>query len=166
MAALVPVYLFTGEDRYSKNEAIEKAKKALLPKDGEAFNFFIHDAAQSDDVSALLEYLRSAPFLGNKKLAVLLNTEKVADRGREPLVSYVESPPAWACLILETSRKSLTSEWSRRLAKRVKVVPFERLTGSRLISWISLLNWRQFPMSVTALLAGRVLKMSLKIRSP
>ena len=41
MAALVPVYLFTGEDRYTKNEAIEKAKKALLPKDGEAFNFFM-----------------------------------------------------------------------------------------------------------------------------
>jgi len=136
MPRIFPVYLFTGDDEFLKKEAVNKLKKALLGgKKSEALNFHVYDAKKSD-IRDVMDALRSAPFISEKRLVVLNNIDALAHKTERTVIEYVERPSKTACLVLESPQVEPKGAFYKELQGYVRHAPFVVPRGSRIIDWV------------------------------
>lgn len=136
MPRIFPVYLFTGDDELLKKESVDKLKKALLGgKKSEALNFHVYDAKKSD-IRDVMDVLRSAPFLSEKRLVVLSNIDSLSYKTERAIMQYAERPSKTACLVLESSQVEPKGAFYRELQGYVRHAPFVAPRGNRIIDWV------------------------------
>jgi len=133
-----PVYLFTGDNIFLKQEYIAKIKAALNPDD---FNFQKEDAS-SCDMAGLICLANTAPVFNPTRLVVLNNADKFKKNSNalKALCSYLENPCLTTCLIVlhndsKKSKKDKTLENS--LSDLGVLIDFTDLKGLALNSWIN-----------------------------
>lgn len=135
---LAPVYLFTGDNIFLKQEYIAKIKAVLNPDD---FNFQKEDAS-SCDMAGLICLANTAPVFNPIRLVVLNNADKLKKNSNalKALCSYLENPCPTTCLIVlhndsKKSKKDKTLENS--LSDLGVLIDFTDLKGVSLNSWIN-----------------------------
>lgn len=96
---LLPLYCFWGSERYLQ----EKALQTLLARWGEnpsrGLNYEVFSGASTPPL-AVLEALRTLPFLGKQKFVVVRDAEKFAPSSGAHFLAYFEHPLPRSVLVL------------------------------------------------------------------
>ncbi len=123
--------LLIGKERFLKDEAIAEVRGKLFRDGSEAELNFQSFEAERDAVSQFLDFLGTAPFLAEKRLAVLWGVDALEEKDRERLLADLDRLPSGACFILETQETSTRKDpFLQSLADKTVVqpchVPFDR----------------------------------------
>ena len=95
---LSPVLIFTGEQTYLMDKAVQELKNSPLgPGDDINFITFHGDSASGKEVA---DTASTYPMFSKMKLVVVKNAEKLAARELPPLETYIESPSPSTNLVL------------------------------------------------------------------
>lgn len=103
-----PAYVLFSDEPYLLYEAKTAVKKSVPPEAAD-FAFECFDAAReaSLDTKALLDALRSVPFLGGRMVVVLENMEELRAHELKPICEYLEKPePGSLFVMLLKSKKA------------------------------------------------------------
>lgn len=129
-----PVYLFAGEEDFLKRQVQESIKKYLFSQNSLPFNYDLF-YAEDAGFEAVLDVIRTQPFLSEKRLVVIKNLEKFSPY-EKPLLNFLKNPFSKTILILET-QKNINDKFIKKLTAYLTVVEFCPLQGQDLIRWIN-----------------------------
>ncbi|MBU4375931.1 MAG: DNA polymerase III subunit delta [Candidatus Omnitrophica bacterium] len=135
MPAISPVYIFKGDEKYLKKEAIEKLKTALLEKGSEAFNFNTYEMDRCD-AKDILDALRSAPIISAKRLIVISSFVSASEKEKSLIAEYAKNPSKNSCLVIDLSMEELQGDFYASIRAYAKEMAFIPPKGDRLVSWI------------------------------
>ena len=131
-----PVYLFSGDDIFRKQEIVKKIISALKVDE---FNLTQEDCQQTKDIGEVLTLANTMPAFAEKRAIVLNNIDKLTKNPFTALINYLQNPLSSTCLILFHNDykkfkkdKTLTSALSEDSAE----VLFDELKGASLQKWL------------------------------
>jgi DNA polymerase III subunit delta len=150
--APAPVYLLVGDDEVGKAGLLD-ALTALVPEEDRAFNL-ARFYANEHDLGDVVAAARTLPFLGTRRVVVLLRGEAVLKaRGRagaendeeapEPEVSeqapggaaelerYLQSPSPESCLVIVAADVNRATRLGKALVRHATVVEYWGLKSER-----------------------------------
>lgn len=127
------VFLFIGEDNYSKEEAIKALRASLLDGSSNEFDYKLF-YGQEANAQGILDYLNTVPFLASKRLAVIKDFEKLPKELKIVIASYIKKPSKSTCLVIETKDDSSVRDYD--LSERVNIRRFEIPKEEGLMSWM------------------------------
>ena len=125
------LYLLVGKEEFLKKEFIQNLRKSLFPQGQSGEINFQEFHAGIDPLGAALDFARTAPFLGDKRLAVLWGIDDLAAEEKESLLAYTANPAPASALVLvsgegNANKNGFLSGLSRVCAVTACHVPFER----------------------------------------
>lgn len=133
---IAPVYLFSGDDVFRKQETVKQIIAALKVDD---FNLNQTDCQQTKDIGEVLILANTMPAFADKRVIVINNIDKLTKNPLTALLNYLENPLASTCLVLLHNDykkfkkdKALVSALSEDSAE----VLFDELKGASLHKWI------------------------------
>ncbi len=128
------VFLFIGRESGLKEKAIGDLGLAALDKSMKDLDYKVF---YGSDASAreILDYARTFPCLAPKRFIVIKDFGTLPEDDRSRLISYIEKPSKYACIIFDLDDDSMLKEYpsAERFAK---VMRFGQLTGPALRLWI------------------------------
>lgn len=138
-----PVYLFSGEEEYVKESAVQRLRGMLLPPGLETLN---ETVLNDPPAATLIEAAETLPFMSDKRLvlvkdlSLLMNgrASKDADSDAERLVKWLDDPPQDCVVVFYLhgegdGRKKLFTT----IAKKHAAVKFDLLEDKEIGKWIS-----------------------------
>lgn len=135
------IYLFQGEEAYSKAKALEALKKKLLPQGLEALNETVLVNPSAD---AIIAASLTLPMMSERRLVIvrecnlLLSTKASSEStDAERVAQYIDNPMDTTCLVfycesMPDARKKLL----QTLKKKAVVVQFDKLSDADLLTWM------------------------------
>ncbi len=133
---ILPVYFLCGDDIYAINSSLESIINAVLPLTTSEFDKEIISADKGINLGQVLDMALAYPFGDGKKLIVLKNFEKIADK--KLLTDYLEKPPEFTVLVLvqydkiqEPAKEPFTT-----LLKNNFIFEAKKLNEDDLVSWV------------------------------
>ncbi len=133
---IAPVYLFSGDDVFRKQEITKQIISALKVDE---FNLTQEDCQQTKDIGEILTLANTMPAFANKRAIILNNIDKLTKNPLAALVNYLQNPLSSTCLILFHNDykkfkkdKSLTAS----LTEDSSEVLFEELKSASLQKWL------------------------------
>ena len=134
---LLPFYLFYGENDFQKNKIIEKIKSGLVSEELKELNFRIFYADEIyDDISPVLDFAMSFPFMSDKKLIVVKEVDKITNPILEKFLYYLEKPADFTCIIFTAKKPDFKSKFYNYIKKVGKAIYFRQFNESQTILWI------------------------------
>ncbi|MFA5575769.1 MAG: DNA polymerase III subunit delta [Tissierellaceae bacterium] len=138
---ILSVYLFTGQETYLKDRALESLKLRYIDKSLEELNYAIVEGKEQG-FNEVFNACETLPFMAEKKLVVLKDIgEMMEDDPKEldeDLSSYIGKLESSTCLIIVDKFNNLKK--TTKLYKAVKalggIVDFGSLRGRDLNSWV------------------------------
>jgi len=115
--AILPVYVVHGPEEFLKRESATAIMDRVLAGADRALALSEYEGATAE-LAAVLDDLRTLPFLSDRRLVVVREADTFITRYRPELEEYFESPSPTGVLLMECR----TFAASTRLAKRVAVV--------------------------------------------
>lgn len=97
------VYLFLGQDNFSKSIRFKRLKEEFLTKDTECFNLDILYARELK-LLALQEKLLCLPVKAKKRIILIKDSQNLTEEIKEFLLGYVKKPQAGVLLILDIEK--------------------------------------------------------------
>jgi len=130
-----PVYFFSGDEGYLKEEAIRALIARVIDPGTEAFCL---DVLRGDDSDAttILTAASMVPMMTDRRVVVVRDFHRLPQADREAVVEYSERPAPSTVLILETPRVNLKTKLYDRLAARGVSVVFYPLFPERIPPWL------------------------------
>ncbi|MFA6142178.1 MAG: DNA polymerase III subunit delta [Candidatus Omnitrophota bacterium] len=128
------VYLFTGSNDYLKKREIDDLKSSLLknsPGDTDYKMFRIGE----DELSEILDYVNTIPFLSSRKLVVVKNAEDMKDAEVSRLAEYIKRPSKFTYLVLDL-RDNNFAENHPEVADHSVVKRFNDLAPAQFRVWV------------------------------
>jgi len=132
---LSPVYIFTGEDVFRKNEI---TKKIIAASAADDFNITKEDCAKTD-MDAVLTTANTAPVFNALRVIVLKQADKLraGSAAKDALAAYVANPLNTTVLVIHyDDAKKWKTENALKKTDAV-IVDFSELKGAQLHTWIS-----------------------------
>ena len=135
-----PVYLFTGQEEYVKQEALSRLREKLLPPGLETLNDLTLEGATAQQITDAAETM---PMMCDKRIVtvrdwapMLSGKSKNEDAEVEWMKAWLETPPESCALVFymrqnPDGKKKMTA----LLRKRAEVVDFTPLTDPELSRW-------------------------------
>ncbi len=146
-----PVYLFSGEEEYLKEEALKRIKKTLVRLEFSQFNY---DLLSGKEISGteLLNKLLTLPVGEGKRLIVIRDAQKLNPSAKERIIEYLENPSQTSCLILWAPKVDLRKKFYTTIEKQGESVTFYPLRNRELSLWVrNYLSQRKKKISADAL---------------
>ncbi|MCG2678235.1 DNA polymerase III subunit delta [bacterium] len=146
-----PVYLFSGEEEYLKEDALRRIKGALIKPEFLQFNY---DLLSGKEISGteLLNKLLTLPVGESKRLIVIRDAQKLNSSVKEKIIEYLESPSQTSCLILWAPKVDLRKKFYATIEKQGESVTFYLLRDKELSLWVrNYLSRRKKKISTDAL---------------
>ncbi len=133
---ILPVYFLCGEDFYAADDAVEKIAKSVQPFIFSDFDKEIINADKGVNLPEVLDRALAYPFGGGKKLIVVKNFDKIADK--KQLAAYVEAPPEFTVLVLTYHDRiaDFSKEPFNSLLKHNYVFEAKKPDEQDLIAWV------------------------------
>ncbi|MCX5678337.1 MAG: DNA polymerase III subunit delta [Candidatus Omnitrophica bacterium] len=130
----VSVFLFIGDDKYLKEEALKDLRSSLQGKSQYQYDQITFYGGELE-AGEVFSQLNTVPLLSDKRLIVIKDIEKAPDEFRNSLIDYIKKPSKSAYLILEAKNDSVLKDYDEAI-KRISVRYLGMPTGSMLISWM------------------------------
>ena len=132
-------YLFYGAETYLLKEYEATLTKAILPEGTEMMNHDIFEEKRAT-ASAIMDASETFPFLNDKRLVTVRNSEFFQKGGRkeeaERLKEYLADLPESVCLLFVEEKVEKTSALYKAVVKYGQAVEFKKLTEKDLGTWI------------------------------
>ena len=94
-------FLLIGKERLLKKEFIlDLRKKYFQDSSNESLNFSEWDASEGFSLDTALSFMRTAPFLADKRIAVIREIETLEEEDQKKLIAYLETSSPTAVLVL------------------------------------------------------------------
>ncbi len=131
MKRLVSITLLTGKEVFLKQEFIHALRQRLFLNGAESKINFEAFHGSEEPLGGFLEFIRTAPFLGDKRLAVLWGIDALDEEEKNSLPSILSALPATAVVVLSTEESNAKkNDFLRQLAGVAETVachpPFEK----------------------------------------
>jgi len=120
---IAPVYLFEGEEGYSKAAALKKLKEKIISPDYEDFNYEKFSAPNVSSTQTI-ESLLTIPLKGKRRLVVVDAVEGWSENDQRNLADYLENPVKSSCLVCLTRKFDRRKKLYHKFQKKAKVVSF------------------------------------------
>ncbi len=126
-----PIYLLVGKEKFLKDEFIRELRRRLFPDSTDPGFNFQEFTAGKDSAGAVLDFLKTAPFLSKKRLAIFREMDRLGAEDREHITAYVQNPSPTGILVLVSDEGSVKKDTVlRKLSQETKLVschpPFDR----------------------------------------
>ena len=118
------VYLFIGEDQFSKKIKLEKIKRELFAKESELFNFDVLYGRELDLVK-LQEVLLQLPLQAKKRIVLIKDASLLKSSIKDYLSSYIQKPPASSLLILDVEKLDKKDAFLNRALRYSQMFQFK-----------------------------------------
>ncbi|MGN1231468.1 MAG: DNA polymerase III subunit delta [Anaerotignum sp.] len=132
-------YLFYGTETYLIREYEGALTKAILPKGAEMMNHDIFEEKRAT-AAAIMDAAETLPFLNEKRLVTVRNSEFFQKAGRkeegEKLKSFLADLPETVCLLFIEEKAEKTNGLYKAVAKYGQAVEFKKPTEKDLGTWI------------------------------
>ncbi len=146
-----PVYLFSGEEDYLKEEALRRIKETLIKPEFLPFNYDLLSGKEIEG-RELMNKLLTQPVGGGKRLIVIRDAQKLNPSVKEKIMEYLENPSQDVCLILWTPQVDLKKRFYATIEKEGRSVVFYSLKDRELSLWVrNYLYQRKKKISLQAL---------------
>lgn len=125
-------FLLVGKERLLKKEFIRELQKKSFQNPSDApLNTQEWDMAETGSIGPILDFIQTAPFLGEKRIAVLWQIEELEDSDRKTLLSALDRLPATSIFLFSTdeagTKKSVFLRDLESASTRVPChTPFDR----------------------------------------
>lgn len=130
-----PVYFFSGEDDYLKEEAVKLLVASTVEPGTEEFCLdFIQ--GETTDASSILTLTSTLPMLAERRVVIVRDFQRLSQKDRELIATYAEQPAPSATLVLITPKVDLTTVFYARLNKTTTSVVFYPLYPERIPAWL------------------------------
>jgi len=131
-----PVLLFMGEETFLMEEALTALKDAL--GDEALMNFSAFNGDESIRIDDLVGLCNTLPFLGEKRLIILRNVQKLPAKGLAQIGAYCRNPQQTTTLVMTVEGQPLksTDALFKHLPDTVLQQRFDPLKGHEIITWI------------------------------
>lgn len=132
---VAPVYFFSGDEEFLKEEAIRLLIASTVEPGTEDFclDVLLGDAS---DASTILTLTATIPMLAERRVVIVRDVQKLSQKDRELLAAYAEKPLPGATLALVAPKVDLKTNLYTRLSKAATSVVFYPLDPERIPSWI------------------------------
>lgn len=123
---MVSLYLFTGQDSFSKDIKLKSIKKEFFAKDIEDFNLDVLYAADLTLIG-LQERLLCLPFKAKKRIIVIKEAQALKAEIKDFLLKYVKKllNQQLILLILDINRQDPKDEFIKHISRYSKVLRFQ-----------------------------------------
>lgn len=130
-----PVYFFSGDETFLKEEALRSLVKHAIEPGTEAF---CSDVFHGDDcdAAAILSVASMVPMMSNRRIVIVRDFQKLSQKDKETVVEYAESPAASTVMVIEASRVNLKSKIYERLSGNAISVVYYPLFPERIPTWL------------------------------
>ena len=131
------LYLLVGKDRFLKRESLEGLRAKYFPKGSDPVSNLFEIQAGKTPLHELFDFLRTTPFLAEKRLAVLWEVEALSEEEQENLLAKAPGLPATAVLVSVAEegtpkKDDFLREWSLKTSLISCYLPKE----DKLPAWI------------------------------
>lgn len=131
----LPVYLFTGDGDFFKEEAWEGLLSRIVPEKGRRFNGerFL---AKEITASEVIGRLNTVPMSGSRRLVFVQNIETWPKEQIKVMESYLARPSPVSCLVLSCSQKKGLEKIYGAVSNVGTVVEFKQLRDRDALRWV------------------------------
>lgn len=130
-----PVYLFTGEEAYVMNSALNRLISITVDEDLKAVNLVkLSEEATGEEIAACAE---TVPFMAQKRMVIVSNSaflQKSSPQGEERLEEYLSDPEKNTVLVFVSPLADKRKRIYKALSKHT-VVEFDALSDAELSAW-------------------------------
>jgi len=130
-----PVYVLRGTDDYLRRRYRGDLIGRLLAPDQR--DLALYDTTADAELSDVLDELRTAPLLAQRRVVVIRDADPFVKRYRKQLEAYLESPSGSGSLILIVSSWQSTTRLAKRVAEIGEVLDCSSPSAARLPRWIA-----------------------------
>jgi DNA polymerase-3 subunit delta len=129
------LYLFHGEESFLIDEALHMLVNAAIDESQRAFNL---DVVSANDVDArdIVARASAFPMMADRRVVVVRDVERLAERDMELLRHYVETPSATTCLVCTAAKADMRRKLFTTIKKNGVAIEFKELYENQLPSWI------------------------------
>ncbi len=129
-------WLLIGKDDFLKKETLSELRKKNLPAASDASDYQ-EFSASSQPARTALDFVRTAPFLSPKRMAVLFEVEELEDDDRDALVAALEGLPSWAALVLVAGEGDVRKDaFLKKLAEGAEMVSCRPPYDNEMPAWL------------------------------
>lgn len=121
------LYLFTGEDSFSKDIKLKRLRQEAFPKELEQFNLDILYAKELNLIN-LQEKLLCLPVKAKKRIVIIKDAEGLKEDIQEFIIQFLKNPYLHIILVLDINRTDSKNEFINRIARYVQVCRFQEAT--------------------------------------
>jgi len=121
------VFLFAGEDSFSKDIKLKKLRQEAFPKEVEQFNLDILYAKELN-LRDLQEKILCLPVRAKKRLIVIKDAEGLKEDIQEFIIKFLKNPSPWVILVLDINRLDSKNEFINCLTRYGQVYHFQEAT--------------------------------------
>ncbi len=130
-------FLLLGDEQFLKDEEVARIKARYLKKETFDLNYNVFYAKDKElDIKLVLDALNTLPFLSEKRVVIIRDVDELAQFQKELLISYLESPQRFSCLILDSKSSKIQNGFLLEVSKHSKVVYCRPLRDEELDNWI------------------------------
>lgn len=130
-------YLFTGEEVYLMNEALNELIDANIPKGTEGMNLSIIDLKDAN-IENLKNSIVTLPFLAQRKITVVYSPEILSENYNNEISLDLLSDLGnhQVLILIDNDKKIKANSKLYKAFKSDEIVLFDKLKGKDLVSWI------------------------------
>lgn len=132
----LPVYLLHGEEDFLLDMALTDLLDALLPADLRSLNLDVVGCGEVDG-REIAARASSLPMMGDRRVVVAKNVERLTQRDLELVSRYVDTPSETTTLVLAGKKADLRRKPFSTLHARGAAFEFSPLQDAKIPSWIS-----------------------------
>lgn len=130
------VWLLTGKDEFLKKEFIRDLRAKFFPPASNPGLNYQEFSAEDHPLAAALDFIRTAPFLDARRLAVLHDIESLEDEEKTALPAALTTLPATAALVMAASETPKKDAFVRELSALAETVSCHFPFDNELPGWI------------------------------
>lgn len=128
------IYLFCGDDSFSREEARKRLLKKVLSSAKSKLNYDTYEA--KDDFSSIFDAINTLPFLSDIRVVAINHIEQLPEFKRENFLKYLENPGTHTCLILNSGQGSRSNKFIKAISERAETFSFKKLKPYEIRSWV------------------------------
>lgn len=130
-----PLYGVFGEEDFLVGHGVEAFCQCAAFGPNAALNIERFHAADAPP-ARVLESARTLPFLGRRRLVLVLDADQYKAAQLGEFVGYLEDPPPSACLVFAGSKLDARTKFAKLLQQRGRVHVFAKLYPNQLPPWL------------------------------
>jgi DNA polymerase-3 subunit delta len=131
------IYLLIGKEIFLKKEFIQNLRKSLFPSSSDASFNYQEFETEKDSLGALIDFLQTAPFLAEKRMAVWWGIDEISDEQKEKLFLSLDAFAASAILVLISDQTNVKKDvFLKKLSEKAVVTPCHAPFEKDLPSWV------------------------------